>query len=329
VRQIVLLKPGIFKDRSAAHPVVGPNEALVRMHRIGVCGSDLNAFKGEHPAYSFPRVLGHELGVEVVEARENNFGIKAGDRCAVESFYSCGGCQACWTGRTNCCETLKYLGIHIDGGMQALLNVPVSKLHKSSQLSFDQLALIEPLAVGAHAVVRSGLQPGEDVLVIGSGVIGMAVAQFAKAAGAGGRVRVVEKIPQRRHLAKKIGVDVLPATDDNLYSVVFDATGSTASMEASFESVSPGGRLVFVGLVSGRISFADWLFHRREMTVLATRGSLNQFPKVIRMVEDGEIDTSLWITHRLELREVPSQFARLRSCSDLMKAMIHVDGSDL
>ena len=327
MKQIVLLEPGVFEERNAPQPSVGPGEALVRIHRIGVCGSDLNAFKGEHPAYSFPRVLGHELGVEVVEVGQNNSGIQPGDRCAIESFYSCGHCRGCSAGRTNCCENLKYLGIHIDGGMQPLLNVPATKLFKSRHLSFDQLALIEPLAVGAQAVLRSGVKRGEDVLVIGCGVIGLAVMQFAKAGG--GRVRAVEKIPWRREFAESFGVEVLSATDSTQYSVVVDATGNTASMEASFENVAPGGRLVFVGLVSGPVSFPDWLFHRREMTVLASRGSLNLFPEVIKKIEDGEIDTSSWITHRMDLKDVPRQFAELRSQANLVKAMIQVEEPDL
>ncbi len=263
----------------------------------------------------------------MVEVGQNDAGIQPGDRCAIESFYSCGNCRGCAAGRTNCCEHLKYLGIHIDGGMQPLLNVPVTKLFKSSRLSYDQLALIEPLAVGAQAVLRSGLQKGEDILVVGCGVIGLAVVQFAKAGG--GKVRVVEKIPWRREFAKSFSVDVQSATDGDLYSVVVDATGNTASMEASFENVAPGGRLIFVGLVSGPISFADWLFHRREMTILASRGSLNLFPEVIRMIEDGKIDTSAWITHRMELTDVPHQFAELQSQANLVKAMIHVEESDL
>ena len=327
MKQIVLNQPGEFKEQEAPPPLAGPNEALVRVHRIGICGSDLNAFIGEHPAYSFPRVLGHELGVEVVEVGPNSAGIQPGDRCAVESFYSCGHCRACKAGRTNCCENLKYLGIHIDGGMQPLLNVPVAKLFPSRLLSFDQLALIEPLAVGAQAVLRSGLKAGEDVLVIGCGVIGLAVVQFAKAAG--GKVQVSERIPWRQELAKSFGVDVLAARDGTQFSVVFDATGNTASMEASFENVAPGGRLVFVGLVSGPISFADWLFHRREMTILASRGSLNLFPQVIRMIEDGSIDTSSWITHRMGLTDVPQQFAELRKQANLVKAMIGVEDSDV
>lgn len=323
VKQIVLLEPGVWGERDAPHPPLGLDEALVRIHRVGVCGSDLNAFKGEHPAYSFPRVLGHELGVEVVETGQNDSGIQPGARCAVESFYSCGRCRACAAGLTNCCEQLKYLGIHIDGGMQPLLNVPVSKLFKSERLSFDELALIEPLAVGAHAVGRSRLQRGEDVVVIGCGVIGLAVVQFAKAHG--GRVRVVEKNPWRREFAKALGVETTEAANDEQYPVVIDATGNTASMEASFESVAPGGHLVFVGLVSGPISFPDWLFHRREMTVLASRGSLNLFPQVIKMLEDGEINVSSWVTHRMALRDVPQQFAELRSHADLVKAMVHVE----
>ena len=155
----------------------------------------------------------------------------------------------------------------------------------------------------------AGLARAKSVLVIGAGPIGLAVTQFAVAAG--GRVRVLEINPARREFATRFKVEVLANPDDGLTDVVFDATGNAASMERSVARVSLGGRLVFVGLVQSPVAIDDPLFHRREITLLASRNSVDEFPRIIRMIEQGQIDTAPWITHRLSFSEVPSRFPGL------------------
>ncbi|HKS97404.1 MAG TPA: alcohol dehydrogenase catalytic domain-containing protein, partial [Terriglobia bacterium] len=191
MRQVILEQPGRFVCADAAPPARQANEALVRVHRVGVCGTDLHAYAGEQPYFTYPRILGHELSVEVVEtSMAGETGLQPGDRCAVEPYLSCGDCHACRLGKYNCCEQLRVLGVHTDGGMREYLAVPADRLHKSGKLSLDQLALVETLGIGAHAVQRSGLRAGENVFVVGAGPIGLAVTQFACAAG--GSVRVLE-----------------------------------------------------------------------------------------------------------------------------------------
>jgi 2-desacetyl-2-hydroxyethyl bacteriochlorophyllide A dehydrogenase len=321
--QIVLQEPGRFIRAESDPPKPGTAEALVRVHRVGVCGTDLHAFAGRQPFFSFPRILGHELGVEVLEAPPNDRGIRAGDRCAVEPYLNCGQCHACKLGKPNCCERLQVLGVHTDGGMRTLLAVPVERLYKSERLALDQLALVETLGIGAHAVSRGSVTRGEEVLVVGAGPIGLAVLQFALAAG--GRVRVLEISPARREFAARFGVETLAEPDDRLADVVFDATGNAAAMSQSLAQVAYGGRLVFAGLVQGSISLDDPLFHRRELTLFASRNSANDFPGIITMIENGAIDTTTWITHRMPLAEVPSQFSRLTQQKNCVKAMIEVN----
>lgn len=322
MRQIVLRRPGEFASEQVTAPKAAAGEALVRVHRVGVCGTDLHAFAGRQPFFSYPRVLGHELGVEVVEAPAGNHPVRSGDHCAVEPYLNCGHCQPCLRGAYNCCENLQVLGVQRDGGMCELLSVPIHKLHKSDRLSIDQLALVETLGIGAHAVERSGLQSGESALVIGAGPIGLAVLQFAIATK--GSVRVIELNDARRTFVDRLGVEVMSQFDGQAAHVVFDATGSAASMQAAFNYVAHGGRLVFVGLVKDAITFDDPSFHRREITLLASRNSCDAFPRIIQMIEGGQIDTTPWITHRLELGEVPSRFPALAGEPGLVKAMIHV-----
>ncbi len=325
MRQVVLNAPGELVERQVEPPVARLGEILVRIRRVGVCGSDFHAFAGSHPIYTYPRVLGHELAGEIVEVPRNGTELKVGDKCAIDPYINCGKCAACLRGRTNCCEQLRLYGVHVDGGMQGLLPVRADLLHRSKTLSFDQLALIETLGIGAHAVNRSKLRKGESVLVIGAGPIGLAVIQFANIESAD--VHFVELSPWRREFAERTAK---PLTDDKrVFDVVFDATGSAASMSASLNRVAPTGRLVYVGLTKEPIAIDDATFHRREITIYASRNSCGQFPRIIEMIEKRQIDITPWITDRMALAEVPSRLGQLPAKSNLIKALVELGESDV
>jgi len=210
--------------------------------------------------------------------------------------------------------------------MQGFLGVPINLLHKSDLLSLDQLALVETLGVGAHAVKRSQLQTGEEALVIGGGPIGLGVSQFAMAIGA--KVAVVETNEWRRHFAQKLGLTALSTPDGRQADVVFDATGNATVMASSLNRVAPGGRLVFVGLTRDPIQIDDALLHRREVTIYASRNSCGQFPWMIRMLEENRINTKPWITDRIGLDEVPARLKELSEKVGMMKAIVEVRDSD-
>jgi 2-desacetyl-2-hydroxyethyl bacteriochlorophyllide A dehydrogenase len=326
MRQILLNAPGQLIERQVPPSSAAPGEALMRIRRVGVCGSDFNAFAGRQPIYTYPRVLGHELSGEVVEIPHSDAGIVVGDRCAIDPYICCRACNACLSGSTNCCENLRLYGVHVDGGMQGLLSVRLDLLHTSKTLSLDQLALVETLGIGAHAVRRSGLKEGESALVIGAGPIGLGVIRFAQLAGAA--VRVVELDLSRRRFAESLGVEVITKTDGRVASVVFDVTGSAESMRRSLENVAATGRLVFVGLTKEPVVIDDGILHRREVTIYASRNSCNQFPRIIRLLEEGQIDTTSWITDRMALNEVPIRLKDLPGKSALVKAMVELDDSD-
>ena len=322
MKQITLEKPRSFVATDAARPTAGPGEALLRVHRVGVCGTDFHAFHGRQPFFTYPRVIGHELGAEVVEAPANDRGIAAGDHCTVEPYLNCGKCPPCRAGHYNNCEDIRVLGVHSDGGLREFLTVPLDHVYKSSRLSFDQLALVEPLSIGAQAVMRSGLRRGEQALVVGAGPIGVAISQLAL--GAGAKVRVLETAAYRRALVERLGVEALATMDDGLADVVIDATGNAASMAQSFARARFGGRIVWVGIVPSAVPVDDPLFHHRELTLFASRNSAGHFPRVIRMIEEGTIDTSPWITHRLSIEEVPARFEEAAGREGL-KTIIQVD----
>jgi 2-desacetyl-2-hydroxyethyl bacteriochlorophyllide A dehydrogenase len=324
MKQIVLKSPGVFLERDVPIPEPTPGEALLRMEKVGVCGSDFHAFAGRHPIYTYPRVIGHELSGTVVRVDSNQFGIEVGDKCAIEPYIACGRCRVCNKGRNNCCEQLRVLGIHIDGGLQEYFSVPIALLHKSDLLSLDQLALVETLGIGAHAVLRSGLTAGNEAIIVGAGPIGIAVAQFAAASGA--KVNIVEKVESRRKFVQEMGFAAFPAPEDRRADVVFDATGNAAAMGESLTCVATGGSLVFVGLTREPVCIDDSLFHRKEATILASRNSYGLFPRIIKRIEEGSIDTSHWVTDRLSLTQVANEFENLPTRPGLIKAIVDVRG---
>lgn len=314
----------------------GPGEALVQVHRVGICGTDHSAYLGKMPFVTFPRILGHELGVEVLAVGPEVEHVHVGDRCAVEPYINDPTSPASRRGKPNCCERLKVLGVHIDGGMRPRLVLPARKLHPSAKLSYDQLALVETLAIGAHAVSRSGLEPGQTCLLIGAGPIGLATLQFIRLAG--GRPIVVDRLPSRLDFCRQLGVqDTLPAGDDLaervqarsdglLPDVVFDATGNPHSMSAALGLVAHGGKVVYVGLTGEEIRFRHSDFHRVEGTLLCSRNALPEdFRRIIGLIEAGQIDTRPWMTHRCTLEELPEAmptFVRLES--GVVKAIVEV-----
>lgn len=334
--QVTLEEPGRFVAHEAPNPRRGEDEALVRIRRIGVCGTDLHAYRGRQPFFSYPRVLGHELAGEIVEIDANPRGLAVGDRVAVEPYLACGLCRPCRTGRTNCCARLQVLGVHCDGGMQEWLSVPVRLLHTSRTLSLEQLALIETLGIGYHAVERAELHPDEWAVVVGAGPIGLAVMQFAVIAGA--QVIAVDINTARLEFCRRLGVQhtvdaaidpvagVEALTGDELAHCVFDATGSLESMAASLKLAGPGGRVVMVGLAQGAFAVDDPLFHRRELSLHSSRNSVGAFPALIRLMEEGRLDTAPWITHDLSLATLPDEFPGLYAPdAGVVKAMILTD----
>jgi alcohol dehydrogenase len=312
----------------------------VRVHRVGICGTDISGYLGKMPFYSYPRIPGHELGVEVVEVGPAVTQVQPGQRCSVEPYLNCERCFACRRGASNCCEKLQVLGVHTDGGLRPLFLVPARKLHRSDRLTLDQLALVETLGIGCHAVNRGSPQAGDNVLVIGAGPIGLSVIEFVKLTGA--TITVLDMNPRRLDFCRRTmsvqhtihvqgdGSELPPINDitgGSLFPVVFDATGSTRSMCNAFQYVAHTGRLVFVGIVTDAISFPDPLLHRREMTVLASRNALPaDFTRIIQLIEDGRIDTRPWITHRSAFGDLIENFpAYTRPETGVVKAMVEIE----
>jgi len=341
MKAIQLEKPRSFRRIEIAEPTApGPGDTLVRIHRIGICGTDYGGYLGKMPFFSYPRIPGHELGVEVLAVGDGVANVRAGDRCSVEPYINCRNCYSCRRGHTNCCEAHKTLGVMCDGGMCERMILPARKLHLSRKLTFEQLALVETLAIGCHAINRANPKPGENLLVIGAGPIGLSVVEFAKLSGA--KTLVMDMNEQRlAFVRQRMGVsDTILAKGDGeelkrlseltagqLADVVVDATGSNQSMSHALNYCAYAGRLIYVGITQDLVSFPHApLMHRRELTLAASRNALApDFTRIIQLIEDGRIDTRPWITHHAGFDDMIGEFPNwLKPETGVIKAIVAV-----
>ena len=311
MKAIQLEKPGSFRTIDLDEPPPpGPGEALVRVLRAGVCGTDFSGFHGRMPFYSYPRIPGHELGVEVLAVGAGVAHLKPGDRCAVEPYLDCQACFPCRRGHTNCCESLQTLGVHTDGGLRPKLLLPARKIHPAPGLSPEQLALVETLGIGCHAVDRAEPRPGEDLLIIGAGPIGLSALDFARLSGA--NVAMLDVNPARLEFARKMGLkhgivlrgdgseieEMKRLTNGALFARVIDATGNVKSMSNAMTYCAFSGRLVYVGITQEVLQLPHPLMHRRELSVMGSRNAVpDTVRRVIAAIQAGKIDTTPWVTH--------------------------------
>jgi 2-desacetyl-2-hydroxyethyl bacteriochlorophyllide A dehydrogenase len=336
MKTLVCDSPGNFKYIDTELPSLKPGYSIIRIKRVGVCGTDLHAYDGTQPFFSYPRVLGHELAAEFVEGDAQGF--QEGELLTVLPYFNCGSCVACRNNKPNCCSAIRVCGVHIDGGMTEFLLVPSSSLVKSDGLSLDELALIEPLAIGAHAISRAEVKSNDTVLIVGAGPIGIGIVEFALLRGAKvilmdtnkDRLSFCKEYFKDIHLVNPLEIDPInrlkELTDGDMPSVVMDATGSLMAVNTSFAYMAHGARYVLVGLQLKDISFSHPEFHKREGTLMSSRNATREdFALVIQAVKEGKVDPKKMITHRLAFGDVAERFSSLADSSQkTIKALIEL-----
>ncbi|UOQ46972.1 zinc-binding alcohol dehydrogenase family protein [Gracilibacillus caseinilyticus] len=334
---IVCEQPNSLVQTSRTTPLKEKGQAIINIKRIGVCGTDLHAYKGNQPFFQYPRVLGHELAGTVEWIDQHATNIKEGDRVSIIPYLECGTCIACRNNKPNCCMDLKVIGVHLDGGMCEQISVPIEHLLVTNDISLDEAAVLEPLSIGAHAIKRSSLIAGDTVLVIGAGPIGLGVMAFAKQEGAEviamdvntNRLGFCSDWAQVDHLidAGQAPLDTLyDLTGGNLPSIVFDATGHCLSMMEAFQYTAHGGELVYVGLVKDHITFFDPDFHAKELSLLASRNATrDDFDYVKRFIQMNKINIGNYITHRTAFKYTVNTFNEwLDPETNVIKAIIEL-----
>lgn len=336
MRAILCEEPGRLRLVERPEPVPAAGEVLVRIGRAGVCGTDFHIFRGKQPYLEYPRVIGHELAGEIAQVPSGS-SLRSGQRVAVIPYISCMECVACRRGKTNCCQRIRVLGVHIDGGLCDYLAVPERNVLPVGDLPLDHAAMIEFLAISVHGVRRASPGPGDRVLVVGAGPIGMAATIFAKARGAAVTaldVRADRLAFCRTELGADATVEIGDGTDAALkditggdfYDLVIDATGNAASMERGFGWVAHGGTYVFLGIVQGNLTFSDPEFHKRETTLLASRNATRaDFEAVLAAIRAGQVPTAALATHRAPLEQIPEALPQwMTPEAGVVKALVEI-----
>jgi len=337
MKALVCTEPGNFEYKLIDRPQLNEGRAIIRIRRIGICGTDLHAFEGTQPYFSYPRILGHELAGELTEF-DNAPGFETGEIVSFIPYFNCGDCIACRNDKPNCCVNLKVCGVHVDGGMVEYLSVPSSSLIHGKGLGFDELALVEPLAIGAHAIKRAKILKDEFALVIGAGPIGLGAMEFARIAGA--KVIALDVNEQRLEFCKRklncvyainaLTTDVVKQlteiTNGDMPTVVIDATGNLKAINNAFQYMAHGGRYILVGLQKGDISFSHPEFHKREGALISSRNATRQdFEHVISSIKMGETEPKNFITHRVHFDAVKNEFNNwLDPANGVIKAIVEL-----
>lgn len=337
MKALICERPGRLTYIDKPKPRLEAGQALLRIRRVGICGTDLHAYEGTQPFFSYPRILGHELAAELIDV-DGTSDLQSGEALTLLPYFSCDRCIACRTGQPNCCEHIQVAGVHVDGGMVEYLSVPSSALVRGQGLGLDELALVEPLAIGAHGIRRARVQKGEFVLVIGAGPIGLGVMEFARLAG--GKVIAMDineerlrfctqqlQIPYTLNAGQQDTLDQLSAiTGGDLPTLVIDATGNQKAINNAFQYMAHGGRYVLIGLQKGTISFSHPEFHKREGTLMSSRNATRaDFDTVIKAMKHKHINPTHYITHRCAFEQVQEAFPSwLNPQNGVIKALIEV-----
>lgn len=335
MKTLTCTTPGTFEYSETDKPQLQKGQAIIKIKRIGICGTDLHAFEGTQPFFNYPRVLGHELAGELVEV-DGNDDFKVGEKVTFIPYFNCGECIACRMNKPNCCVKMQVCGVHVDGGMREYLSVPSKTLLHGENLSYDELALVEPLAIGAHGVRRADIQPGEFVLVIGAGPIGLGTMEFARIAEAkvialdinDGRLAFCKHKLKVDYVVNALTDDVLAQlseiTNGDMPTVVIDATGNQKAINNAINYLAHGARFVLIGLQKGDLIFNHPEFHKREATLMSSRNAtIEDFEHVIKSMKAGLVNPTNYITHKVDFDEVKDEFANwLDPKNGVIKAMV-------
>lgn len=318
---VCLAKPGEIVLQERSEPTLGPEDVLIELRFVGLCGSDLSAYRGQSPMVTYPRIPGHEVaGVIAARGKDVPGRLALGARCTVSPYSHCGNCPACALGRFNTCERNQTLGVQRDGAMLERLAIHHSKVFVSDKLSLEELAIVEPLSVGFHAARRGRVAKGDTVLVLGCGAIGLGA--IAACARHGARVVAADvdgnKLAQARSYGASETVDATrqdPAalcrelTNGRGVDLAIEAAGAAGGWKSALEAACFAGRMVCIGYAKADIAVATRLIVQKELDVLGSRNALDEFPAVMAMLEARELPYTGMISKTLPLASAAEAFS--------------------
>ncbi len=317
MKAVLLESPQNILIKEIEKPIPKENEALIKVRSAGICGSDIGAYRGVNPLVSYPRIIGHEIAGEVIEIGDNKKGLKAGDRIILDPYQYCGECYPCTIGRTNCCENLKVIGVHINGGMQEYIAYPKDMLIKVPEnIIWEHVPLAEPLTIALHAIHRTKLKAGEHIAINGAGAIGILMAMSAIAYGA--TPIMIDIVEERLDFARKNGVtktinvieDDLIATlyemtNGRMAEVVVEASGANAAIRNTIDMASYAGRIALTGWPKKETSLPTDMITKKELDILGSRVSVGEFEEALELISSGKVNAKAILSKVVKLEEIP------------------------
>lgn len=317
MKAVCLQSPGDIKLEEVPYPNRKEGDILIKVRSLGICGSDIGAYRGANPLVSYPRIIGHEAAGEIVAVPENETKLVVGDRVVLEPYIYCGKCYPCQKNRTNCCENLTVLGVHIDGAMSEYFSHPRHLVHKvPDNISWHLLALVEPLTISMHAIRRCRVQRGEHVVITGSGPIGLLAAQYVLTLEAS--PIVVDPVEERLEFAKRLGVEhtinplktdaiseIKSLTRGRMAEAIIEASGNAMAIRSSIDYASYAGRICLVGWPKSEVSLPTSLVSKKELDIFGSRNSVRAFPESIKLISERKVNVAAVITKTTSFEEIP------------------------
>jgi 2-desacetyl-2-hydroxyethyl bacteriochlorophyllide A dehydrogenase len=321
MKAICLQSPGKINVQEVGRQPRKSGEVLIKVRSLGICGSDIGAYMGTNPLVSYPRIIGHEVAGEVVEVSTGEQALAIGDHVVLEPYVYCGHCYPCRSNRTNCCENLTVLGVHINGAMSEYFSHPRHLVHKVDRdIPWDLLAMVEPLTISMHAVKRSRVKKSEHVVITGSGPIGLLAAQYALTLEA--TPIIVDPVEERLQFAQTLGVkniinptqtdaiaEINTITNGRMAEVVIEASGNAAAIRSSMDYVSYAGRIALVGWPKNEIALPTALVTKKELDVVGSRNSFHAFPESIELIGKRKVNVGAVISKTISFAEIPAMVA--------------------
>ncbi|WMJ84925.1 zinc-binding alcohol dehydrogenase family protein [Oscillospiraceae bacterium LTW-04] len=319
-------------------PVCKDGEALIAVKSVGICGSDIGAYRGSNPLVSYPRIIGHEIAGEVISIPENSKGIRPGDHVIVDPYLYCGHCYPCSLGRTNCCTDLKVLGVHVEGGMAQLFAHPAEMLIKVPQdMPWEIVPIAEPLTIALHGLHRANLTSGEHIAIFGAGPIGLLAAMAAIHYGA--IPILIDPVGDRLEKAKLLGIihtvnpssvnlieEIAKITNGRLAEVVMEASGASAAIRDSLNVASNAGRIILTGWPKQDISLPTSLITRKELDIRGARTSAGEFEEAIDLIYRNKVDVRTILTKTVPIEQAVETIIDIeKNPGDYLKVNVMID----
>ncbi|MDR1731141.1 MAG: alcohol dehydrogenase catalytic domain-containing protein [Synergistaceae bacterium] len=317
MKKVVLEETGKIFIGQEPEPKRKPGEALIKLRALGICGSDVNSYKGINRLIKLPLIPGHEAAGEVVETDGAPGTPAVGERVILDPYLYCGECISCKKGRTNCCAKLKVLGVQTDGAMREYVTHPTRLLHRiPDNLPWEHIPLAEPLTISLHVLHRAQVGRGDNVVIYGAGTIGVLAALGAKIYGA--RPILLDVLDKRLEKARQLGISdvvnsggedplqaVAKLTDGVMADVVIEASGAGPAVSQVVHMAAYTGRVVLVGWPKSAVELDTSLITHRELTVYGSRNSAGEFPEAIDLISSGRVDAKSIVTEVIPFDRLP------------------------